>query len=292
MTEDEDPYRDLRRLEREATELERQIHAINAETLRWEEKRDALNLTVKRYREVAERHRASRNGHNEEVKTAQVVRDALQRALLEKRRSITREHRRLAALLATTSTSESLLMGRKRDLEWKVQTSTLSPEEEADLIDTIRSVERALLVHREASTIRTRIHARQSEIEGITLRIEDAHLRLARSVAASREAHAKMREALTALHDARERADDAHRRYIDGHQASAAVHKELTALLTRITTVTRGLEAHQRETSQRRAHEDAAARTDAALDRLKKKRRISLADFKALKKQGLIQEYE
>jgi phosphoserine phosphatase len=292
VAEGEDLDHELCRLERQASELEQQIHAVNADAVRWKAKRDALNLAVKRRREEAERYRASRNGHNDAVKTSQVVRDALQRTLLEKRRAVARDHRRLASLLATTSTSESLLMGRKRELEWAVQTSTLSPEEEAELIDTIRSVERALIVHREASTVQEHLRTCLAEIESITLRIEDANLRLARSVAASQEDHAKMREALTALHDARERADDAHRRYLDGRQASVTLHEELTALVTRITTVTRGLEARRRETLQRRAHEDATARTDATLDRLKKKRRIPLADFKELKKRGLIQEYE
>jgi phosphoserine phosphatase len=283
VAEGEDLDHELCRLERQASELEQQIHGVNADAVRWKAKRDALNLAVKRRREEAERYRASRNGHNDAVKTSQVVRDALQRTLLEKRRAVARDHRRLASLLTTTSTSESLLMGRKRELEWAVQTSTLSPEEEAELIDTIRSVERALIVHREASTVQEHLRTCLAEIESITLRIE---------VASSQEDHAKMREALTALHDARERADDAHRRYLDGRQASVTLHEELTALVTRITTVTRGLEARRRETRQRRAHEDATARTDATLDRLKKKRRIPLADFKELKKRGLIQEYE
>jgi uncharacterized coiled-coil DUF342 family protein len=292
LAEREDLHQKLRRLERKASELEKQIHTVNAETLLWKEKRDALNLTVKRHREEAKRFRASRNGHNDEVKTSQVVSDALHRTLLEKRREIAREHRRLASLLATTSTSKSLLIGRKRDLEWKVQTSTLSPEEEMELIDTIRSVERALIVHRKASTVKDRIRGGRSEVETTTLRIKDVTLRLARSAASSQEDHAKMRETLNTLHDARERADDAHRHYIDGRQASASLHKKFTALLTRIQTVTLGLEEHRREKRQRRAQEDDAARTDATLDRLKKKRQISLTDFKALKKRGLIPEYE
>jgi len=292
LMEIEDLDHELRHLERKASELEHQMRVVNTDNLRWKEKRDALNLTVKRQREATEQYRASRNSHSEEAKTSHEVRDALQRTLLEKRRDVTQEYRRLASLLATISTSESLLTSRKHELEWQVQTNTLSPEEEADLIDTIRYVERALLVHREASTIKERIRTRQSEIDSITLRIEDAHLHLAKNVAASQQDHAKMRETLNALQDARERADDAHRHYIEGRKVSDALQEELTALLTRMTTVERSLEERRQATRQRRQHADAAARSDAALDRLKKKRQIPLEEFKALKKRGLVQEYE
>ena len=292
LAEREKPHQELRRLETKVSAFEKQIHIVKAENLHWQEKRDALNLAVKQRHEEAERYRTSRNGHSDEVKTSQVVRKALQQTLLDKRREVARENRRLAALLAKTSTSESLLTGRKRDLEWKVQTTTLLPEEEAELIDTIRSVERALLVHRKASKVEDRIHTCQSEIEAISLCIGDANIRLTRSMASGQKYHAKMRETLKMLHDTQERADDAHRRYIIGRQACSALHKEFTALLTRIKKVTQGLDERRRETRQRRAQEDASVRTDVALDRLKKKRRISLTDFKALKNQGLIWEYE
>jgi len=208
---------------------------------KWAGKRDELHGDMRRLRLRAEELRRSRDGLNEDVKRFKALRlDSLKRRkeILDEIRELRKEKAKADA--EKPRRSRSSIEAEIEKIEWRIQTESLTLEEEKRLIERVKILEAQLESYRRAESIKRRIAELRREAERLRAEAIDHRSRALEAAARSQKYHEEMLGIIKARRDLKARADEMHERYIRLREETRGIDAEIRETLDEIRSVRGG----------------------------------------------------
>jgi len=282
--------------------LFQQINVLRASNNRLIEQRETLN---RKARELLD-HRNKLNSEFKrlvaEVKDLKVVRDDLNQKVKELKasRNLARdeaaaERQRLEKLKDKSVKISERINGNPRKaveefnrLEWKMQTTPLTPKAERELIKRVKELEAQVLVAKKAEDLRYKIMGTQATIGGRRLQAQSLHEQMTKVVEESEVIHKKIVELAANASAVKAEADKAHAAFIEAIKGADDAHKQYVTNLVKIRELRQQIAESGPLGKLRKAQEVRERLEKSGAEKLEQGKRLSLEEFKALMEKGAI----
>jgi len=279
-----------------------EISALRESNVRLVEQRETLN---QRTRELIEQ----RNKLNEEfkrqiaeVKTLKARRDELNRKVRELKasRNVARdaaaaERERLEKLRDKSVQLSERMDGNPRRaveefnrLEWKIQTTPLTPKAEKEMIKRLKELEGQVLVAKRAEALRYKIVGTKATIGGKRLQAQSLHEQMTKIVEESEVIHKRLVEVAASASAAKAEADKAHAAFVEALKGADNAHKDYVMNLVKIRELRQQIAQSGPMAKLRKGQEVREKLEKSGAEKLGQGKRLSLEEFKALMEKGAI----
>ncbi|MDH5795660.1 MAG: hypothetical protein OEZ24_06075 [Candidatus Bathyarchaeota archaeon] len=283
------PEQRLEESERELAAIKAERDRINEEALRWVGKRDLLHEEMRRMRSEAKSFRDERDELNAAVHQLKNLREEAGKECIAKIDQLKALRQKAKdALSHRPNRSAQSLESEIEAIEWKIQTQSLSLDEERGLVEQAKALESQMKVYREVADMNDKIEELQNE--ATTLKDERASYgdKISEMARESQRFHEKMIERLESSRKLKAEADQMHEKYIERREQARALHLEYVKALEQIKALREKMREGERE---ERAKQEAHLRDKLekeALDKLKRGEKLTFEEFKILAEQGKI----
>ena len=283
-------------LEQKVAELNRELGAVkeklddlDAQAQKWVEKRSSVHERIKKLQTEASDLRSKRDALNEKVHELKGLREKARKKQKENRVKTSKLSEELKALMKR---KPPLSMGETQrkieSLEWKIQTSSLTLEEEKPLVEQVKYLETQLLVHKQIQKLKDNINELRTQNEKLEAEAKSFHEQLSEVAEQSQTFHEKSLEILNQIRAIRVQADVAHTRYVWTTQQSQELHKKYVNIAGQIKSLKQKLRRAEERKKAERQTELLTELEKKALEKLKRGEKLTLEEFKVLAEKGIL----
>lgn len=247
-------------------------------------KRDELNEQFQRLKERIQELKEKRDSLNLQVRELKEKREEARRKLDAKRAEAESVKNTIISLEKRASGSYSGLKKRMQELEWKIQTNSLSAKEEARLIAQIKKLEAQVVVYDKIRELRDRMIMLQAEMNAARLMANEAHEKLSEIAKESEVYHERMIEVAKEASDLKSEADEAHLSYAEIKRQADEAHLEyIKAKESRQKIIVEDQMSRLKKQQEVRKKVE-----DIAEEKLRRGEKLSLDEFRALVEKGAV----
>ncbi|UCG35998.1 MAG: hypothetical protein JSV64_05035 [Candidatus Bathyarchaeota archaeon] len=275
--------RKIKQLEEKLKPIVQQRHSFNEEMNRWVDKRDSIHKQINDLRDEALKLRAKRDEINAEVNALKTYRDGRRLLITEKLQKINKLKGKLPTLSKKKpKETASDIMKRKEKIEWKIQTSSLTLEEEKPLVKEADSLETQLDILRKIETTRNEIGRLRKEIDAIEEEANRSHTELLKLASKSQNSHSKMQEFLKKARSLQKEADRYHRSVLQMKRKSNEIHQFSLKIRSELQALKRQVR-ESKETEKVLRHDETLKKLRAeTLRKLKQGEKLTIEELKLL----------
>lgn len=282
--------------------LFQQMNALRASNNRLVEQRETLNRKARESLEERNKLNLEFKRLIAEVRDLKVRRDELNKKVKELKTSrdsardvATAERERLEKLKDKSVKIAERIDGNPRKaveefnrLEWKVQTTILTPKAEKELIKRLKDLEAQVLVAKKAEDLRYKIVGTRATIGGRRLQAQSLHEQMTKVVEESEVIHKRLVEVADSASGVKADADKAHVAFIEALKGADEAHKQYVMNLVRIRELRQQIAESGPLSRLRKAQEVREKLEKSGAEKLEQGKRLSLEEFKALMEKGAI----
>lgn len=276
-------------LDRELAALKEERDRLNSEARKWAEKRDSIHEQIKGLRAEVADLKGKRDALNREVQSLKDLRGKAQAERREKRDKMLGLREQLRGLREERPPRDMREIEREIEgLDWKIQTSSLSLEEEKELVGRVRNLEAQLTIHRQIQGLKDRLDELQKEMEALNAEGELHHKKLSELAGQSQNFHEEMLKTLERIRVLREEADSAHQKYVTIKQQARALRPKHAELSQQIALLRQELRQAEEEREKERLKGLRRELEKRALEKWKRGEKLTLDEFKVLTEKGIL----
>ena len=263
--------------------LREQASKANAETKTHIEKRDRLNEQFKKLRQQIYELKEERNCLNEKVKILKQQRDEARikiRTIIEEIKMRTQKITEL--MTKTPKRSHRELQEELKNVDWKIQTTSLDPQEEKRLVENVKQLETQLNVYKKIEKQNMKITELRKELKTLEKEGDIAHKELTVIAQKSQEIHANMLAKINESRNIKGEADSLHGAYVQSREQAKPVNEEIKKLLERrkkLQEEIREEDERKRKTAEQELKEKLGSQ---AKDKLQRGEKLSWNEFQLL----------
>lgn len=275
-------------LERKLSELKEQKEKLSMESRQFAQKRDVRNQQSRGLRVEISRLREKRDELNEKVKESKLQRDAFRESKHEKIDEIKKVRRESRKLIEKKpSTNHLTLQKEVESIDWKIQTTSTSPEEEKELVGQVRKLETQLNVYRRLAQLNQRINRLQEEIRSLNTETERSHDNLTKTAEESQQIHQTMVQKIDETRKLKQEADNLHKDYLNTKEKMIPIQQEMTRTSDQIKLLKEEIRSQEEQT--RKGFEEAVRKKlrQQAMEKLKRHEQLSWEEFQVLAEKGM-----
>lgn len=258
-----------------------QRSSLNGEAEEWAEKRNAVHKQTKDLRLEARNIRERRDAINAKVKALKTKRDQV-RATVKERIQETKQLKGKLSLLDRKKPRQtaSALKKRKEEIEWKIQTTSLTLQEEKPLVQEANRLRIQLDTYQQIGDAREKFLELQSQIQSMNEEARLSHTQLLPLARQGEELHKKMMGYLSKAETLQLEADQHHQSFLQCKQKSQKLHEECVEVETKIEALRRAIAEAEEEEKMRKQEETRRKLKERALRKLKEGGKLTLEEFK------------
>jgi phosphoserine phosphatase len=174
---------------------------------------------------------------------------------------------------------------RIQGLEWKIQTSSLSLQEEKELVEQVRVLETQRVSMKKLRDLGDSLTELQTETKALGTQAKLRHDELSEIANQSQKFHKQIIDLSSKIKSLRQSADEAHQKYIEYRQQADHIHKKYVGTQQQIRALK---EDQERKEKQRHAEKEQALRIETTAkirEKMKRGERLTLEEFKLLSEQ-------
>jgi len=251
-------------------------------------KRDTLNGKSRDLRDEIEQLRDDRNEINEKVRELKQERSKLTAKIKEKTeetRKLCQDRKELSG--KRPSRSHLSLQEEIDSIDWKIQTTSHTLEEDKELVGKVKQLEVQLDIHRKYEHLDKRIRDLRAEVARLKTDSESCHHALTAKARVSQETHARMLAKIEEGRKTKTEADDLHKRFLEAKQKVLLVKEKLVNVSNEIKQL-KG-EIREEQQRERKQGEDALRQSleEKAREKLKRGEKLSWQEFQLLSEKGV-----
>ncbi|MEM2939362.1 MAG: hypothetical protein QXU95_03705 [Candidatus Bathyarchaeia archaeon] len=285
----EEQRRKLVELDGEISELKVEIDKLSDEARKFVEKRNTIHEKMSELRLEATKLKGERDALNDEVRNLKIILGELKQSYHEKLNALNELRQRIRNHIKTKPAEKEEYLKREiSDIEWKIQTASLSLEEENRLVKRVKFLETQLAFYRNLEEMRCEAILLKGQMKKLRDEIDSCRNKIAENIAKSQKLHERMMEHFREIDKLRVEADWMHKMYLEIREKISSLRLKYADLLGQISALKKII----REEEERRRTEAAAALRGKiereALEKLKRGEKISFEEFKILAEQGKI----
>ena len=271
-------------LDHELTPLKEQRDKLRSEAQQWMEKRDKIRDQIKELRTEIADLKHQRDETNQKVKDRKIIRDHL---VSERKGKLTRvvEFKRKAA--SFKQTPSRAIQNEIQNLEWKIQTSSLTLPQEKRIIEQIAELEKQLVAYKQVQTTWTEIKTLQQQLRNMRTREKDTHGQIAELAEQSRQIHQEMMEKGASIPKLKAEAEEAHKKYIETDKQAQKAHQQCVPIIAQIRAMLLQVKTEEAKKKTKRQTEIMEELEKKAVEKMKRGEKLTWDEFKILAEKGL-----
>ncbi len=285
----EEKRRELNRLWKEVLELKAEMERVLNENRVLVERRNSLRERVGELRFEVKKIRDERNTVNEEIRKLRNILADLRKEYQEKLNALRELKREVRERLrAKPNMDKESIEKEISDIDWRIQTSIMSLEEENKLVKRVQSLENQLMFYRKLEAMENEIASLGNEIKRIKDEIASCKNEIAEKIEKNRELRKRMTEYFGEIDKLRAEANKLHETYLENKEKLSSLRLKYVELLAKVTAIKKMI---REEEEERKAEALAALKEKIekeALEKLKRGEKLSFEEFKILIEQGKI----
>jgi len=264
---------------------------LASEAGKFAEKRDKLNELVRSLRGEVLDLRTQRDELNKQVKELKQHRDEMRAYILEKIDEM-KKLREQSTILAKKKPSEAhkALQKEVESIDWTIQTSSLTLQEDRELVEKVKGLEAKLSIYRKLKQLAKAIDQLRTETLKMKAQTENLHTQLSESAQKSQEIHRKMLEKIDESKKLKAEADSMHKKFAQAKDAARPIREEMKTIRDQISLLQGEILGQaQREHKQ---SEDALRETleNRAREKLKRGEKLTWEEFQLLAEKGITEQ--
>jgi uncharacterized coiled-coil DUF342 family protein len=172
-------------------------------------------------------------------------------------------------------------------IDWRIQTTSLSLQEDKELVEKVRQLESQLNIYRKLEQLNQKIMELRVEIKNLKNENEFNHQKLTEYAKESQAIHVKMNEKVGESKKLKAEADSMHRQYLEAREKSKPLQDEINSLSNHIRELR--AEIQDQEEKEKKQDQDMLRETleKHAREKLKRGEKLSWEEFQLLAEKGL-----
>jgi uncharacterized coiled-coil DUF342 family protein len=275
---------DIENLESKIADSKQRRDGLERESRNLGRQRDELNEKFRKFKEEIRSLKEKRDTINQQVRDLKELREQARRRVMEVRDEIEDTKKRVEELRNKAEGGYVVLKKRLDGLEWKIQTSSLSTKEESRMIGQMKGLASQLEVHEKIRKLRDRVIILQAELGANRLKATESHEQMSILAQESETYHQRMMEIVGQASDLKESADRTHVAFIESRQKADVEHIEYV----RARSIREKIVFEAQAKRVKKEQELKQKVEVSAEDKLKRKEKLSLEEFRALVEKGAI----
>jgi uncharacterized coiled-coil DUF342 family protein len=279
----------IQQLEQKLTSLLEEEDSLRNLTNQLAEKRNRLNDKSRNLREEVQQLRSERDQINGKVRILKERRNDLTAAIKEKILRIKQlnEDSKSIAEKKPRRTHKDL-QEEVDSIDWKIQTTSHTLEEDKEMVDQVKQLETQLSVHKKFEHLRKTVQDERVGVTRLRAESQQSHQALTAQAQMSQELHSRMLAKLEEAKTAKAEADAIHKQFLEAKEKVKPVRDQIVSITTEIRRL-KG-EVREEEQKERKHNEDELWQSleEKAREKLKRGEKLSWQEFQLLAEKGVI----
>ncbi len=284
-----DLRRKIEELRLKLSEAKQEREASNDEGFQWAEKRGLLHERIRELRSDAMALKDKRDALNNEIQGLKATREEKRAVRGEKIDQIKGLRLKIrGAAVKSPPRNAAGLTKEIKAIDWKIQTNSLSLDEEKRLVEQVRDLESQLARWRIVDGLKSDIAKLQGEVGALSDEIRSTSEKIALLASQSQKFHEEMMTKLEKTRKLKTEADEKHKEYVRFKEKAHAAHLKYLEILSQITPLQRAIRENE-EKKKADATESLRSKLEKeATEKLKQRKKLTFDEFKILAEQGKI----
>lgn len=278
----------IEELDQKLSTLREQRDKLNTEAKEWADKRDKLNQQTKNLRAETLELKNKRNKLNEKVKELKQLREQTKTEIRKKIEEIKKINQEIKALYKKKPSRSPQVLKKEFDsIEWKIQTTPLSLQEEKELVERVKRLEIQLNVHRKIEQLNQKMLELKTEIKALETKRTLYHEKLTETAQKSQEIHEKVLGKVEKAKGLKMEADDLHKNFLEAKKRARLVQRNFREILNQINLIV--AEVRKEEEKEKRKSEKAIRKEleKRAREKLRRGEKLTWEEFRILAEKGM-----
>jgi len=170
----------------------------------------------------------------------------------------------------------------KEEIEWEIQTTSLTLQEEKPLIEKANQLEIKLNIYQQINDAKEKITELQNEIKIMDEEARLFHTQLSELAQLSQEHHNKMMETINKAKTLQTEADNHHQIFLQNKQKSQKIHAKYAEVEKKIKALKKDLAETEEKRKMLQQEETRKKLKAKALKKLKQGEKLTLEEFRLL----------
>jgi uncharacterized coiled-coil DUF342 family protein len=281
-------FREISALREANVRLVDQRESLNQKARELLEQRNKLNEEFKRLIAEVKTLKARRDELNRKVKELKASRNVARDAAVAERERLEKLRNKSVEIAERINGNPRRAVEEFNRLEWKMQTTTLTPKAEKEMIKRLKELEAQVLVAKKAEALRYKIVGTKATIGGRRLQAQSFHEQMTKVVEESEVVHKKLVEVAASASSVKADADKAHAAFVEALKGADNAHKDYVVNLVKIRDLRQQIAQSGPMAKLRKAQEVREKLEKSGAEKLGQGKRLSLEEFKALMEKGAI----
>ena len=174
-------------------------------------------------------------------------------------------------------------LGKKiQDLEWKIQTTSLSVKDEMVIVEQVKRLETKRAVYRQLQELKNRLLELQTETKALETQAKLKHEELSQLANQSQEFHKQIVENMSRIETLRQNAGQAHEMYLEFRQRADKTHERCVETQQQIRSLKEELRTKEKQQYVEKEHMLREEATTKAREKMKRGEKLTWDEFKLL----------
>lgn len=273
------------KIELDGLRVERREKILEVE--KWAEKRDLANKRAQQLRNRVGELKQKRNSFNSKVKDFKELREKAASKSREKKNHLRKLKERLRNLMRERpKRSFKSFQEEINRLEWEVQTTPHTIQDERQIIDRVKKLVSERRVHEEIAEHKTSIINTQIEISKLQEKANLFHVDLLKSAQESDVNHQELTKVLRELSSVKEGADEKHGKFLQLRSELHILNEKRKAISNELRLLKKKLRQIEEENRKKQEEKITEKLRKEAGDKLERGKKISWEEFQLLSEES------
>jgi uncharacterized coiled-coil DUF342 family protein len=277
----EEALRQLERLDQNLKSLLDEKASFTKEAERWAQNRDQIHRQIRDLRLEATALRERRDALNTRVGMLKARRNETRASIKEKHEEITQLEKRVQRLgLKKPEEPAEAIRKEKEKIEWDIQTTSLTLQEEKPLVRRATLLELQLGIHKQIHDAKARIVELRREVHEMRADSNLSHQKLSELAQESQQLHLKMVETQQKAEKLQAEADEHHQVFLQNKRKAQNIHIDCSQIKEKIRVLRKQITEDREQEKISRANEKRRKLKSEALRKLAAGKKLTLEEFK------------
>ncbi|MEM1566407.1 MAG: hypothetical protein QW510_04915 [Candidatus Bathyarchaeia archaeon] len=268
--------------------LKEQRNKLFAEAKELAEKRDKLNSEFKRLKAEAQEFKKARDEINAKIIELKQQRSQIKAEIAKKAEELKNIRGEIKVLMAKKPSKNSGVLQKEIEaIEWKIQTTPLTLQEEKQLVEKVKQLEAQLNVHRRIEQLSQKRLELTTELKALEARAKSIHERIISEAEKSQQKHKEMINKLEEAKKLKAEADNLHRLFLQAKEKIEPIKAEIRKTLEEIGRLRKEIMAETVEEKKKDEEKLLESIAKNAMEKLKRGEKLTWEEFKILTEKGL-----
>jgi uncharacterized coiled-coil DUF342 family protein len=281
----------MRELDEKLAPLNEQKDLLDKHAKELADRRNSLNEKFKNLRNEIQLLRNERDQINESVRQLKQQRNEFATDIkkkIEEIKNLCQESKALEKKRPVRS--HHSLQEEMESIDWEIQTTSHTLQEDKELVEKVRHLEVQLNVHKKLEQLDRKIRGLRAEIAALKTESEHCHQALTAQAQASQNTHARMLAKVEEAKKVKADADNVHKQFLDAKERARPMQEQISRIMNEMRRL-RG-EIREEGEKEKKLGEEALRQSleEKAREKLKRGEKLSWQEFQLLSEKGVTTE--